>query len=418
LRAWIVGDPLSWLAEKLNGASWFSDANKQFNSGQGPSREGQLSPWAMVLACEGIDFFAGVASRRLGARTRAYGAFPFLTTASAATTVGEAGRDAAEVWAPLWHRPATLSEVQVIFSRGRAEIGALGALTPAAFAAAIVGRGVDAGVTAFMRFALGWTTAHDYTEPRFLGRIAVPEQRRAQDLTVAKAFARHRAASDVGPPIPGKQGHRASAEVLEHTVALLNRLPRDIKKGDRWQYRGLRGPIEAAVVHLAAVPDDALRARALADAIVTALDRVDRNRTFREKGVRWSPLPLGWLRVLVGETPSTEARIAAAIVSSFPAARPFALYRFGVTANRDGSYMVPKAPPFTWVWSNADLTTNLVRVIDRLTLDLEAHARRGGAQHRGRGGGRRGAAGPGARDGTRAPLTSMHGCQGRSMSPR
>jgi CRISPR-associated protein Csx17 len=131
---------------------------------------------------------------------------------------------------------------------------------------------------------------------------------------------------------------------------------------------------------LAAVPDDALRARALTDAIVTALDRVDRNRTFREAGVRWSPLPLDWLRVLVGETPSTEARIAAAIVSSFPAARPFALYRFGVTENRDGSYMVPKAPPFTWVWSNVGLTTNLVRVIDRLTLDLEAHARREGSE--------------------------------------
>jgi len=231
-------------------------------------------------------------------------------------------------------------------------------VTPAAFAAAILRRGTDAGIFCFIRFALGATTSANTFEPRLLGRIAVPRDRPAStDTTLQQGRARHHASRSSAVSFVAVHQGDASARALERAVAL-----------------------EAAAVRLAAVPDDALRARSLADAIITALDRVDRNRTFREAGVHWSPLPLDWLRVLVGETPSTEARIAAAIVSSFPAARPFALYRFGVTENRDGSYMVPKAPPFTWVWSNVPLTTNLVRVIDRLTLDLEAHARREGSE--------------------------------------
>ncbi len=48
------GMPVSWMLAKLNAASWFSDANKLYNSGQRAYREGRMSPWAMVLACEGL----------------------------------------------------------------------------------------------------------------------------------------------------------------------------------------------------------------------------------------------------------------------------------------------------------------------------------------------------------------------------
>ena len=120
--------------EKAQAASWFSEGNKLFNSGQSPAREGQISPWSMVLACEGVDLFAGGVSRRLGTRARSLGAFPFVIGPAAPTGSGEAGRDRGEVWAPLWTRPAVLAEVQAIFSRGRAEVGSKCAVTPAAFA--------------------------------------------------------------------------------------------------------------------------------------------------------------------------------------------------------------------------------------------------------------------------------------------
>ncbi len=74
-----MGESVSWPMEKLNAASWFSDANKLYNCGQKPYREGVVSPWAMALACEGLPFFAGAVSRRLGSRARAVGALPFVT---------------------------------------------------------------------------------------------------------------------------------------------------------------------------------------------------------------------------------------------------------------------------------------------------------------------------------------------------
>ena len=175
LKALLAGEPISWLME-LNAASWFSDSIERVNSGQRPFAKGVTSPWAMVLACEGLVFFAGGASRRLGARARAVGAFPFVVQAAAPAASGEAGRDLGEVWAPIWGRPMTVPEVTALFSRGRAEIGGRGALTPSAFAVAIMRRGVDAGITEFRRFALGRTTSANTFEPRFEGIVVVPNR--------------------------------------------------------------------------------------------------------------------------------------------------------------------------------------------------------------------------------------------------
>lgn len=69
LRCLLLGLPTRREPSGFNGGSWFSDATKLYNSGQSPAREGQISPWAMVLACEGLCFLAGGASRRLGARS-------------------------------------------------------------------------------------------------------------------------------------------------------------------------------------------------------------------------------------------------------------------------------------------------------------------------------------------------------------
>ena len=57
--ALLLGHQMVWMLEKLNAACWFSDTNKLYNSGQRSFREGVASPWAMVLACEGLAFFAG-----------------------------------------------------------------------------------------------------------------------------------------------------------------------------------------------------------------------------------------------------------------------------------------------------------------------------------------------------------------------
>jgi CRISPR-associated protein Csx17 len=358
LTAFLQGETLEWQAEKLNAASWFSDANKLYNSGQSAYSEGAISPWAMALACEGLAFFAGGASRRLGARTRPVGAFPFVVASAAPETSGEAGRDRGEVWTPLWNRPMTAPELAALFARGRAEIAGRSAVTPAAFAAAVTRRGVDAGITEFRRFALGKTTSGNTFEPRYLGATQVP--------TAAAA---------------------ARSEAFERALNLIEKLPSDKKVGQRWRFVGLRGPIESALVRAAGAPADSEAAVALLDATVVSLDRVDVNRSFREQSVAWRPLPLAWLAGLFeGDAPDVEARLALSLASAFPADYPFALYRFGVEwrgGNRDGrprknsAYIHSKTSPARWVWRAGPLARNLGAVLQRRLLDWENEHERG-----------------------------------------
>lgn len=353
LEALLLGRPIAWLVEELVAGSWFSEATKLYNSGQSPAREGQISPWAMVLACEGLAFLAGGASRRLGARSsRAVGAFPFITQPIAASAEKEADRLRGEIWTPLWLRPMTLAEVSTLFSRGRAELGGRGALTPAAFATAIRERGVDAGVSEFRRFTLGRTTSPNTFEPRLEARFSLG----------------HRSAAA-----------GATALTLDHVTALIEQrgFPRDGKR-----FFGLRGPIEAALLDVASDPNRSEAGIALLDAITNALDRVDRNRGFREGKVRWEPLPLEWLpSVFADEEPGVEPRLALSLVSSFPVAQPFATFRFGVEwkfGARYAHYTHVERPPARWVWGSGELARVLGDVLARKLLDQETADKKAG----------------------------------------
>src|SRR5690606_36642194 len=328
--------------------------NKHYNNGQKAYRDGVLSPWLMAFACEGISFLSGGTSRRLGAKARVTAAFPFVTQASAPSASGLAGRDAAELWAPMRGRPMTAAEVATIFRRGRAELSARAAQTPVAFASAVLRRGVDAGIAEFRRFVLGWTTARDYVEPRFHGAIATL----GSDATAGGAL----------------------SLTLERVTALIEQrgFPRDRKVGKRWRIEGLRGPIESALLDIAAEPTSSEAGIVLLDATVSALDRIDRNRSFREGKVRWEPLPLEWLASLFSEgQASTEARLALSLVSAFPVAQPFATYRFGVEWKYGATYANythTDRPPARWVWGPGDLARVLGAVLSRKLLDQEADA--------------------------------------------
>lgn len=349
LKILLQGQPSDWIAEKLGAGSWFSEATKLYNSGQAPAREGQVSPWAMALACEGLSFLAGGASRRLGARSaRAVGAFPFVTQPIAASAEKEADRLRGEIWTPTWSRPMSLAEASSLFSRGRAELRGRGALTPAAFATAIRRRGVDGGVSEFRRFTLGRTTSSNTFEPRLEARFSLAT------------------GTDVGAAV---------SSTLERITTLVEQrgFPQDGKR-----FVGLRGPIEAALLDVAAEPTNPEAGIVLLDATVSALDRIDRNRSFREGKVRWEPLPLEWLAPLFSEEqPSTEARLALSLVSAFPVAQPFATYRFGVEWKYGATYANythTDRPPARWVWGPGDLARVLGAVLSRKLLDQEADA--------------------------------------------
>jgi CRISPR-associated protein Csx17 len=353
LDAWLTGQPVTWMVSGIAAASWFSGANKLYNSGQSAYREEPLCPWAMAVACEGLSFFAGAASRRLGAWARTQGAFPFVCQPAAPTTAEEAGRDRGEVWAPIWERPMTLAEVRALFQRGRAEVRGRGANTPAAFAAAIVQRGVDAGVAAFARFALGKTTSANTFEPRYEGLIVVQ------------------------PSEPRQADSRVRSTTIGRVLGLLERLPADRKVGNRWRFLGLRGPLESGMVRLAQTRNDPVAFCTLLDRVVAALDRVDRNVSHRQRRVRWEPLPLDELVTLFErDIPSLEARLAISLASAFPVSRPFTLYRFGVE-EKYGQFEHPESPPARWVFRAGPLARVLSDVVMRFTLDWESERNRG-----------------------------------------
>lgn len=148
---------------------------------------------------------------------------------------------------------------------------------------------------------------------------------------------------------------------------------------DGKRFAGIRGPIEVALLDVAEEPNRTEAAIAMLDAVTAGLDRIDRNRSFREGKVRWEPLPLEWLPSLFADgRPGVEARLALSLVSGFPAALPFAAFRFGVEWTRDGKYdwtAMPswfehaKVAPARWVWGPGELARVLGAVLWRRLFD-------------------------------------------------
>jgi CRISPR-associated protein Csx17 len=338
--------------EDWGAGSWFSQAVERANSGQTPTSKGQVSPWMMLLACEALPMFAGSPSRRLGSRARATAAFPFVTEAPAPRSLGEAGKAKASLWLPLWERPMTVPEIRWLFWRARAEVGGRGATTAAAFSAAVLCRGVDAGVPQFAVFTLASTTGQTF-ESRFDGIVATPRKI-------------HGATSP------------AEGQVAETILNVFKKLPRDEVRNNRRHVSGYRAPLERALMERASNPQSPQTARLLLDAFVTTLDRLIRHQSDRGDNSRrqlsWRLLPCDWLPMLFGnELPSLEARLAmgaasllaSGIVPAFPA------YRFGVSLS-DGFVRHPERPLANWVWKTSDVTTGLANVVLRRLIDAGA----------------------------------------------
>ncbi|MCI0440124.1 MAG: type I-U CRISPR-associated protein Csx17 [Chloroflexi bacterium] len=163
-------NPQDWVA-----ASLFNDTSAalieersagQFNPGGvgGPNAtagfeaKSLTNPWDYVLMIEGALFFAGAVARRLSAESQGKAVFPFTVDTSAAgygTAVdSEYTNDSsrAELWTPLWDRPATYQEITHLFGEGRAQLARRQVTTGTDFARAIVGLGVERGIAGFQRY--------------------------------------------------------------------------------------------------------------------------------------------------------------------------------------------------------------------------------------------------------------------------
>jgi CRISPR-associated protein Csx17 len=362
LVALLTGEPCQYLSD-FGAGSWFSAANKIYNSGsRKPYSEGQITPWAMLLACEAFPLLAGSASRQLGSQRKATASFPFVTRSTAPLAEQANGQRLAEFWAPVWERPMTIAEVTALYQTGKAEVTGKAALTAAAFAAAIVHRGVDSGIQEFRSFTLMRTTSENTFESRLASIIKVP---RADPMF---------------------------SEVTRRALQLRDGLPPDREQGAKKRYLGLQGPIDRAIIALSETigqgesREDVQVERSweLVDAMFVTLSKIDRNKTFREAGIRFELLPLDWLHWLLERThrQHTEIRLALALASLRPqppnhASNAVALkapqrllaYRLGATG-RSRWWSLPKDVPLRRIWSPATLENNLTLLAKRRLIEV------------------------------------------------
>jgi len=130
-----------------------------FNQGQEvETKDIPVNPWNSVLTIEGAIAWASGLHRRQGAYTRAYLASPFTVYPSPVGFNSAVDKDQnlarAEIWAPLWKRPATYPEIEILFREGRAELKRGPAQNGLQFAQAAASLGVERGISGFTRFSL------------------------------------------------------------------------------------------------------------------------------------------------------------------------------------------------------------------------------------------------------------------------
>jgi CRISPR-associated protein Csx17 len=118
----------------------------------------RVNPWDFVLTIEGAILFAGSVARSLGANSGVRSVFPFSVESVAVgygtSAAGEETNDGsrAELWLPLWSRPAAYRDVAHLFAEGRAQFGRRQARNAVEFAVAVNLLGVSRGVESFARY--------------------------------------------------------------------------------------------------------------------------------------------------------------------------------------------------------------------------------------------------------------------------
>ncbi|MDT0268581.1 type I-U CRISPR-associated protein Csx17 [Streptomyces sp. DSM 44915] len=159
------GRSLAWARSALTGvegAPYLRGAVGQYDPGRGGGIHssafeklddaGFINPWRVVLTCEGLLLFASSVARRNNA-TGLASPFVVRSTPYGYSTAADENSKG-EFWAPLWERPARLSELAALLSEGRAQYRGRQARNGFDFARAAGSLGVDRNITAFRRFVI------------------------------------------------------------------------------------------------------------------------------------------------------------------------------------------------------------------------------------------------------------------------
>jgi CRISPR-associated protein Csx17 len=341
LRTALFGETKETLPDLGSAGTWFVYANKTFNSGQEWYREGQISPWAFLLALEGARLLRGGAGRRLGSRARPYAVFPFLCDAPSPATEGEVKLTRAEFWAPVWESPANRVELEALLERGLARVGDRAARAPHEFALAARSAGVDSGVGTFARFSLRQTTSSQVFE-------AIP-----------------------GETVRVVDGAPRESRLLLPLLDWMRFLPEPASSTQRARFRGLRGPVERALIRVAEEPEDPDRWRSLLLLLASVQDRLDHNRESRERSRPVPRLDRGWFDAS-WPTPTPEILTARAIASIGAGSEtPLFVNVVGADQDKWGNRSFSKSRPNRAVYHAGDPARVLADIIERRLADAE-----------------------------------------------
>ena len=123
------------------------------NSGQEFDADSSMNPWDYVLCLEGSVVFAAALVRRNGETAPGQLAFPFTVRPIAAGFGSAADEHArAEIWMPIWDKPARFCEISHLIAEGRSQVARRPAINGIDFARAVAMLGIDRGITAFQRY--------------------------------------------------------------------------------------------------------------------------------------------------------------------------------------------------------------------------------------------------------------------------
>jgi CRISPR-associated protein Csx17 len=156
LRNSLFGTPTDAL--QTGAASGQYDPGRAGGANQGEGIEGGVAtnPWDFVLTLEGAVAWASGLYRRQGASYRTVLCSPFTVHASRVGYGSASDQDdsRAEIWTPIWGRPARYAELKVVLREGRANVDGRPAKTGMDFARAATSLGVDRGIQRFVRYSL------------------------------------------------------------------------------------------------------------------------------------------------------------------------------------------------------------------------------------------------------------------------
>lgn len=321
------------------------------NATAGLEGDSRVNPWDFVLMLEGAMVFAAAATRRNETADAAALSFPFTVRPTAAgsghAVLKDEGSSRAELWMPLWARPAGFAEVRGLLAEGRITLGHRPVRDGLDFVRAVSSLGVDRGISRFQRFGLMMRSGKAY--------LATPmTQVRVQ--------------------------RNARADLIDQLdtdgwLGSFRRLTRHSEAPARLSGIGRR--LDQALFDLA-TPDgktataDAARVQAALMALGDAVHHLAHSRKARE-AVRFLPrLDQQWAQD--ADDASDDFRLAAAIAGLGAGAgeqtgAPPLLAHIAPVADRGGRWAETSQQRV--VWGEGTLVDALIRVLRRRLIDAE-----------------------------------------------